>query len=74
MSADTHETETTTPAHAAPTLAPTAEDEGLSDVELSHKRGLSHRDGPTDPPASPSQVLAKLRAEARGKAKGGTAP
>jgi hypothetical protein len=76
MSEETHETETeTTPAHAASTLPPASEEEGLSDAELSAKRGLSHRDGPMEPPLGPHALVRKVLSAAAAKsAKGGKAP
>lgn len=41
------ETETTT--HTAETMTPPSGEEGLTDAELSAKRGLSHKDGPKEP-------------------------
>lgn len=74
---DTKTTETEaseTPAHAASTLPPASEEEGLTDAELSAKRGLSHRDGPSVRPLGPRATVEAIRQKARESAKEAKAP
>jgi hypothetical protein len=62
------------PAHVASTLPPASEEEGLTDAELSAKRGLSHRDGPSVRPLGPRAQVEAIRQRAREAAKEAKAP
>lgn len=59
---ETKTSEADAPAHAADTLPPASEDAGLSDAELSAKRGLSHRDGDAKPVSAMARIAARREA------------